>query len=47
MECLETQVATSSVIKINTNSLYCSLRHAAPRLHQVVHNILTTSQSFH
>ena len=42
-ECSETRVATSS--KINANSLYCSLWHAALRLHQVVRNIQTTPQS--
>jgi len=30
---------------INANSLYCSLRHTALRLHQVVRNIQTTPRS--
>jgi len=43
-ECSETQVATCFWL-INANSLHCSLRRAALRLHQVVRNVQTTQQS--
>ena len=43
-ECSETHVAASALVSY-ANSLYCSLWHAALRLHQVVCNIQTTPQS--
>jgi len=43
--CRKIQLATSSLIKINANSLFCSLQHTALWLHQVVCDIQTTPHS--